>query len=85
MFAIHIWAFIVSFYTLKYFRLRNCLSCREALYSLKGCAQNIRSTSIATCARMYSRTVITVFGQKAKNHESSKQLKIGVKLCLIIW
>ncbi len=42
---------------------------------------NIRSTSIATWACMYSRTVITVFGQKAQNHESSKQLEIGVKLC----
>ena len=46
---------------------------------------NIRSTSIATWARMYLSTVITVFGQKALNHESSKQLQIGVKLCLIIW
>ncbi len=39
---------------------------------------NIRSTSIATWARMYSRTVITVFGQKNQNHESLKQLEIGV-------
>ena len=39
---------------------------------------NISSTSIATWARMYSRTVITVFGQKAQNHESSKQPEIGV-------
>ena len=47
---------------------------------------NIRSTtSIATWARMYSCTVITVFAQKAQNHESSKELEIGIKLCLIIW
>ncbi len=42
-------------------------------------------TSIATRAHMYSRTVITVFCQKAQNHEISKRLEIRVKLCLIIW
>ena len=45
---------------------------------------NIRSTSIATWARMFSRTIITVFGNKAQNHESTKQLEIGVKLYLIL-
>ncbi len=44
------------------------------------CYHSIKSTSIATWARMYSRTVITECGQKAQNYESSKQLEIGVKL-----
>ncbi len=46
---------------------------------LYGMLHNISSTSIATWARMYSRAVIMVFGQKAQNHESSKQLEIGTK------
>ena len=52
----------------------------NAFFQMRGCEiegenHNIRSTSIATWACMYLRTVITLFGQKSKIMKAQKSLK----------
>ncbi len=68
-------------------QVRSVLGSRQHCYrkAVNRCNHNIRSTTIAaTWARMYSCTVITVFCQKPPKNESSKQVEIGDKLCLLI-